>query len=99
MTGIPPPRTSRPLQCHGARSFAIFSNNLPRVNPSAKFLCVSGASLSGADTTAGADVTSDVISYGWFTQPVESTGLMLRTGGGDTPVKAQDVTFGIGLRF
>ena len=82
---------------------------------------MSGASLSGADTTAGADVTSDVISYGWFTQPTQSTGLMLRTGGGvqiplgkyllgnvgysisrisaDTPVKAQDVTFGVGLRF
>jgi hypothetical protein len=92
-----------------------------RVSPSAKFVYVSGTSLSGADTTAGADVTSDVISNGWLTQPAQSTGLMLRMGGGvqiplgryllgnvgysisrisaDTPVKAQDVTFGVGLRF
>jgi hypothetical protein len=92
-----------------------------RVSPSAKFLYVSGTALNGTDTTAGADVTSDVISNGWLTQPTQSTGLMLRTGGGvqiplgkyllgnigysvsrisaDTPVKAQDVTFGVGLRF
>ena len=101
--------------------YAFGGVGVAHLNPSAKFLYVSGTPLSGNDTAAGADVTADVVSNGLLTQPVSTTDLMLRPAGGveiplgkhllgnvgysvsrisaDSPVHAQDVIFGMGIKF
>jgi hypothetical protein len=91
------------------------------LTPSAHFMYESGTTLSGNAATAGDDITSDVITNGYFTTSATKTGLMLRMGGGvqvplgkyllgnvgysvsriasDTPIHAQDLTFGLGIKF
>ncbi len=52
------------------------------LSPSAHFLYESGTTLSVNTATAGDDITSDVVTGGYFTAPATKTGAMLRIGGG-----------------
>jgi hypothetical protein len=94
---------------------------IARVTPNARFVYSSGTSLGTTTDMAGQDVTSDVTTAGYFTQPAAQNVAVIRFGGGiqvplgrsivgevgysvfrlstATPVTAQSVTFGLGLRF
>jgi len=69
-----------------------------RLQPSAQFTYTSGP-IAGLTPTAGEDVTSQLVSQGFFTQPAATTAFMFSMGGGvDVPV-APHLSLDAGYRY
>ena len=67
---------------HALTPYVLGGIGFARLNPSTRFTYESGTPLSGDSDTTGTDITTDVVTNGFYTQPVSTTGLMLRTGAG-----------------
>jgi opacity protein-like surface antigen len=60
---------------------------LARLTPSVQFAFASGTLPDGSTPTAGADITSQLVTAGDFTSPASSNALMMTLGGGvDVPM-------------
>ena len=73
-----------------------------RLTPTAQFTFASGTLPDGSTPAVGADVTSQLVTAGYFTTPAATNAFMYSLGTGvEVPValNAQGLTFGFGYRF
>jgi hypothetical protein len=69
-----------------------------RLQPSAQFTYMSGP-LAGVTPSAGQDVTSQLVSQGFFTQPAATTSFMFSMGGGVNVPVAPHLSLDAGYRY
>jgi len=70
-----------------------------RLTPTAQFMYSSGTLPDGSTPTAGADITSQLVTAGDFTAPPASTAAMFTLGGGVEIPVARHWEVGAGYRF
>jgi len=86
-------------QAHsGVAPYVLAGAGVARLTPAAQFTYQSGP-LGDAPPSAGADVTSQLVTLGDFAQPAASTAFMIAAGGGVEVPVAPHVTVDVGYRL
>ena len=91
-------RYELPARRHVA-PFVFGGVGFARLSPTAQFTFSSGASLSATASNPGDDVTSQVISSGFYTQPAASTSFLFALGGGVEVPLAGHLAADVGYRY
>jgi opacity protein-like surface antigen len=87
------------LTHRGFTPYVLGGVGLARLTPSAQFTYTSGPLPDGTTSTAGSDVTSDLLGAGLFVKPPSSSALMMTFGGGLAIPIAQHVSVDTAYRY
>lgn len=86
------------MPTHGVTPYVLGGAGFARLTPSAQFIYASGT-LGDSTPVAGADVTSQLITLGDFTQPAASTAFTFTAGAGVEVPVAPHVNVDVGYRL
>lgn len=87
------------LTRRGFTPYVLGGVGLARLTPSAQFTYSSGTLPNGTTSTAGTDVTTDLVGAGLFVKPPSSSAFMMTFGGGLAIPIARNVTADAAYRY